>query len=140
MTDDHEYDDAYLDALALVEARIREDVHGGHIVLEGALTTGRGGHVMAELVNIAAAEFCTHHGDEGALEVLAHHRSHELQTGECQHTEASGAGSSTDEPEITGPDHIAYEISELTDTTASELAALTRAVERLGDIIDKRLA
>jgi hypothetical protein len=145
MTDDHEagHGDATLDLIALIEATIKDDAHGLDVLLAGVLASDHLSHVLATLVGILARELVEHHGPHGALELLAHQRSHALDPHECEHAEAGEPASLPDGLETGAADHIAFEISELAEVTmknGDELRALTRAIERLGDVLDKRLA
>jgi hypothetical protein len=163
MTEDqHEHDghgDATLDVIALLEAALKDDDHGMDVLLESVLASGHLSHVIGTLVGVLADEMAGHHGRDGALQILASQRGHALGSHQCDHGEAAEPGSLT---AIEDPaDRIGFEVSEVAEQVTSlahdvkdglgdiaeaceqnggELTRLVNAVERLGDILDKRLA
>jgi len=151
-----EHGDATLDVIALTEAALKDDEQGMETLLEGTLASAHLSHVLCTFAGVLAEELAERYGREDALKYLAHQRGHEL---EHDHEQADTSSPSYGPPPLDeGVDRIGYEVSEFRDRLAmaltmglgglqvaldasgGELAALTRAVERLGDILDKRLA
>src|SRR5262249_51650523 len=130
---------ATLDVIALLEATLKDDDHGFDILLEGVLASDHLSHVIGTLAGVLADELASHYGRDGALQVLADRRGHALGSHGHGHDHGDAGNQGDDDP----LDQVVYELSELTEATAKngdELRAITRAVERLGDILDKRLS
>jgi hypothetical protein len=143
MTDDHEaeHGDATLDVLALLEATIKDDGHGLHVLLDSVLDSGNLSHVLGTLVGNFADLLTMNFGHDGALELLNHQRGHALNPHPRGHAlnphECEPAGGSEHvHGEMGGLDDIAYELSDI----GEGITRLTDAVLRVGDILDKRLA
>lgn len=162
-SEDHgceDHGDATLDAIALLEATIKGDDHALDVLYESVMASPHLGHIVGLLTGILASELrdC-HGGPETALKYLAHLRGHEL---------GSHGGGGNEDHEHGSPhadldpaDRIGFEVAEVaehvsalasntedglgslttvTEQNGDELARLANAVERLGDILDKRLS
>lgn len=157
---DHEgHGDATLDVIAMLEATIKDDEHGFDVLAESVMASPHLDHVVGLLTGILASELrdC-HGGPEAALKYLAHLRSHELGSHDSS---SEGHEHGTAHADIDPAEQIAFEVSEIGDKlgdlvgktedglsdiaaaceqNGSELLRLVNAVERLGDILDKRLS
>jgi hypothetical protein len=152
--------DATLDVIALLEATLNDDDQGMDAMLEGVLSSEHLSHVLGEFTGILAAELAGQYGREGALKFLAHMRGHALGSHDCG--QDGEAAEPSKPPTIEeAAERIGFEVSDVSEgitklagdlsdglgdlSTAleengGELARLTNAVERLGDILDKRLS
>jgi hypothetical protein len=164
MTGDHEpeHGDATLAVIALLEATLKDDGQGYDVLFASVLASDNLSHVLGNLIGILADHLASHHGRDGALEILAHQRGHELDPDECEDAEPSehAQDHSHGHGETDGLDEVGYQLSELNEKTdaaarslsdisvaldviadqADGLIRLTDAVLRVGDILDKRLS
>jgi hypothetical protein len=138
---DSGHGDATLDVLALAEAMIKEDRDGADAILNGALTSP---HHARHFVNILCLSWCnemvSHHGEAETLEMLASSRGDVLGHGVPTPADDQDEDGADDDHE---PTVIITELQsrmlETGERQADELARLNRAVDRLADILDRKL-
>jgi hypothetical protein len=151
--------DATLDVIALTEASLNDDDDAYEALIGGMLGSENLSHVLGTFAGFLGEVLTTHHGREGALKVLSHQRGHALGSHECGHDAAVEPSEPPTMEEAA--EHIAFEVSDISEAirklggelndnmeglgaalleNGTELTRLTSAVERLGDILDKRLA